>query len=489
MSVFLQDTNLLAILAILLHWGLVLAFMLRIILRRRPMAVLLAWLALLFSVPILGVLIYLFVGESRISERHLKHARQVHSRFEGWKQSLREKAWVDWQRLNIEVMPLQKAAETVVGIPAMPGNRLQLLHHYQTIFKALIEDVNQCRKSCHFEFYIWYPGGRADDLLEAVIRAAGRGVDCRVLLDAVGSKQLIKSKQYKQLENAGVKLGVALPVSLFSTFFSRADLRNHRKMVVIDSRVAYTGSQNIVDPRLFKQNEGVGQWVDAMLRITGPGVEAMQGQFFHDWEVVTLDSGDISRPADHVLSVPPAGNVPVQLVPSGPAPKPLAILQMLLATIYAARRELIITTPYFVPDESVANALISAAHSGVDVTLIIPAKNNFKLVYYASQAMFGDLLSEGVKIATYKGGLLHTKSITVDGEFSLFGSVNMDMRSLWLNFELSLFIYDEEFTRQIRQLQHSYLDDVTFLSAKDWEQRPRWRRVLENAAYLTAPVL
>jgi cardiolipin synthase len=177
------------------------------------------------------------------------------------------------------------------------------------------------------------------------------------------------------------------------------------------------------------------------------------------------------------------------VIPSGPIPQPLAIQQLILGALYAAQRELIITTPYFVPDESVLTALLSAAHRGVKVTLVLPAINDSRLVDLAGKAVFADLLEAGVHIAAFNGGLLHTKSITVDGEFALFGSVNMDMRSLWLNFELSLLIYDRESTALIRRMQQGYLDDSDPVSLNEWRQRSFKQRFLENAVHLLAPLL
>ena len=179
----------------------------------------------------------------------------------------------------------------------------------------------------------------------------------------------------------------------------------------------------------------------------------------------------------------------LQAMPSGPARQPLAILQLLMAVIFAARRELVITTPYFVPDDSLLIALISAAHRGVEVTLVLPEKNDSRLVDYASRAVFEDLLEAGVRIAAYRGGLLHTKSVTVDGEICLFGSVNLDMRSLWLNYEISLFVYDANFTQRLRELQRSYLEHAEAIDPAAWIARPAAARFVDNAFRLISPLL
>jgi cardiolipin synthase len=484
-----EELQVYAVAALVLHWSLVVGLSLRVIMRRRPVGVLLAWLAIILSVPVLGVLFYLFVGENRISSKYVKRFRGIQELYGQWQQSLRTRSAVDWSGVSPAAFPLQRQVEAVFEFPALQGNRLQLLTDYGSIFRALIDDINHCRSTCHLEFYIWYPGGLADDLADAVINAAHRGVICRVLVDALGSKDFLKGDTPGRLRDAGVQLGVSLPVGIFSTLFSRADLRNHRKIAVIDGKICYTGSQNLVDPRYFKQDEGVGQWIDAMLRIEGPAVEALGGIFLQDWEVNTGASLARLEECHDVVPVEKQGPVALQVMPSGPARKPLAILQLLLATFYAARRELIVTTPYFVPDDSLLTALVSAAHRGVAVTIVLPEKNDSRLVDYASRAVFEDLLEAGVTIAAFRGGLLHTKSVTVDGEFCLFGSVNLDMRSLWLNFEISLLIYNHDITAQIRELQAGYIRDSDLLEASLWRQRPFARRLLENVTHLAAPLL
>ncbi|HFD81139.1 MAG TPA: cardiolipin synthase [Gammaproteobacteria bacterium] len=482
----MSEANWLALGALALHWLLVVGLSARIIMRRRPLGILLTWIALILSVPVLGVLIYLIVGENRVSRTYLRRVAATEEQYGRWKASLAGHAAVSPSAPAPETAALQRLAHTLVGFPSMGGNAVQLLQDCEGIFAAVGADIRHSRHSCHLEFYLWEAGGRADMILDELLRAASRGVRCRILLDAVGSKSFLKSDAAQRLRDApGVELAAALPVGPVSALFSRADLRNHRKLVVIDGEIAYTGSQNLVDPRLFKQDEGVGQWIDAMVRAEGPAVEALAGLFIQDWEVVTgqrLADDEGPRP------VAARGPVTLQAVPSGPL-RPLVIQQLVIGTIYAARRELVITSPYFIPDDSVLLALVSAANRGVEVTVIVPARNDSRLVDYASRAIFDDLLAAGVRIAAFEGGLLHTKSITVDGEFSLFGSLNLDMRSLWLNFELTLFIYDAGLSSRIRDMQFRYLADSSCLDADEYRSRPLSRRFLENAVHLVAPLL
>ena len=339
------------------------------------------------------------------------------------------------------------------------------------------------------EFYIWNEGGTADEVCEALIRAAKRGVICRILIDAVGSSKFMKSRLARRLQENEIELVAALPVGLFRMVFARLDLRVHRKIVIIDGEVGYTGSLNLVDPRYFKQEESVGQWVDAMVRLEGPAVQSLGIIFLWDWEIETGQGIETLKDTSDLKALPLVGKASVQVVPSGPEVGNNPIHQLLLTSVYAARRELIITTPYFVPDESLHTALQSASRRGVDVIIILPEKVDSLLVRYASRSYFDDMLMSGVRILNFRGGLLHTKSITIDGEVALFGTVNLDMRSFWLNFEVTLFVYDAVFVTRLRKLQQNYIESSHSIDSELWHTRSPANRLVENAAQLLAPLL
>lgn len=360
-----------------------------------------------------------------------------------------------------------------------------LFRDYESVFDAWINDIDNARENCRLAFYIWNDGGRADDVAAALLRARDRGVRCRVLADAVGSKAFLEGKGVKTLRSAGVEVVSALPPSLRR----RADLRYHRKIMVIDDRVGYTGSQNLVDPRFFKQEVGVGPWVDAVARVEGPAVTLLADIFELDW---SIETGTVFTPPKRRSDKSPEAvndRTLVQVIPSGPTAYPDAIRRLLLTAIYSARRTLTLTTPYFVPDEAVLTALISVAQSGVAVTLIVPEKNDSFLVRRASEACFDDLIAVGARIALFQGGLLHTKSMVIDSAVSVFGSVNLDMRSFWLDFEDSLFVYGTEFSNRISELQQFYLSRSVFLEAEKWRKRPARRRFMENTIRLAGPLL
>jgi cardiolipin synthase A/B len=459
---------------------------LRILMRSNTVGVTFAWMTIVLAVPYLGALLYLLIGERRLGEHRIGRARQVIEQSRQWRNTLCLQASREAINIPASYQLLDIHARKIIGYPSLPGNSLTLLHDYQSIFRALINDIKAAQTSCHLEFYIWEAGGLADELLETVLEAHGRGIHIRVLLDAVGSKNFLRGEPFKRLRDAGIKITDALRVSPLQMLFQRVDIRNHRKIAVIDNRIAYTGSQNLVDPRYFKQQAGVGEWVDLMIRVEGPAVAVLNNVIEVDWSVEARDVGDFTT---STISMQAAGEVPVQVVASGPVFREGAIHALMMSIIYGAQRELIITTPYFAPDEALLEALVTAANRGVDVTLVIPARVDSLLIRYATPALLHGLIAVGVRVAQFDQGLLHTKSITVDGEFCVVGSVNTDMRSLWLNFEISLFVYDEGFTRQVRELQASYISQSTFIDREHFGQRTFRQRLLANIMRLFAPVL
>jgi cardiolipin synthase len=339
------------------------------------------------------------------------------------------------------------------------------------------------------EFYIWNAGGTADEVADALGRAAARGVQVRVLLDALGSKEFLKSDWPDRMRASGIELQVALGVKPWKIPFRRIDLRLHRKIVVIDRRVGYTGSLNLVDPRFFKQDAGVGEWVDAMVRAEGPIVGALRTVFQFDWGMQTGQLPGSSQDEGDDPWAATQGSQVAQVVMSGPGVDEAANLRVITQAVNSARHSIVLTTPYFVADGALALALQNAAMRGCEVTLIVPARNDSWLVEHASRWFFDDLATAGVRIRRYTGGLLHTKSITIDGEVALFGTANLDMRSLSLNFELMLAIYDATFARELLELQLGYARETVPVVLQEWRQRPVLARLQEGLAYMAAPLL
>jgi cardiolipin synthase len=310
-----------------------------------------------------------------------------------------------------------------------------------------------------------------------------------LLVDALGGRPWWRGSQPERLRQAGVQIRPALPIGIMRDVAGRGDLRLHRKIVIIDGQVAWTGSMNMVDPRYFKQDANVGEWVDAMVRAEGSVVAPLAMTMIGDWMLETGESIRELIESAGLALVAPKGSADVQVVPSGPGETQDGLLQMLLALINSAQEELVLTTPYFVPDESIVRALRGAAGRGVQVEMILPEKVDSLLTRHASRSYYEDLMDVGARIHLYRKGLLHTKSITADRRISMFGTVNLDMRSIWLNYEVALFVYSQEFSEELRALQQSYMDDSSQLDPHSWAQRPARQRFLDNAFRLVGPIL
>ena len=384
---------------------------------------------------------------------------------------------------------MSKLGYTLAGANTMNGNSFELFQDTQSTFDQIIRDIQQARRNIFMEFYIWDDGGNVDRVGTALIEAAERGVKCHILVDAIGANKWWGSDQSEKLKSAGVKLLKALPVGLFRTLIGRTDLRLHRKIIIIDEAIAWTGSMNMVDPAFFKQESGVGKWVDAMVRLQGSVVIPLTETVLGDW--IVEDDTDAQQLASSVDFTATNQNdeTKIQVIATGPGQTNDALLQMLLALIYAAREEIVLTTPYLIPDDALLVALRGAAARGVSVKIIVPEKVDSFLTRHASESYFEELLIAGVEIVRFHQGLLHTKSITVDNALSMFGTANIDMRSLWVNYEVTLFVYDSFFTHQLRGLQQTYLDKAKTLELSEWSKRPFLKQILQNVLRLASPLL
>lgn len=474
-----------------LHFIAVAGIIVRVVMRRPSVGTALAWLFLVAAFPVVGLLFYLLVGERRIGRQRSRRLAEIRADYARLASLVTKKGVtnVDWDQQRIEAKEMNQLGTKLVGIPTVMGNSGHMVTEAEEILRGIAADIDSAEHSVLMEFYIWSEGGLANDVVECLIRAASRGVECRILVDAIGARPWWKGPQPERLRQAGVHVEPALPAGLLQTLFVRSDLRLHRKIVVIDGRVAWTGSMNMVDPRYFKQDAGVGQWVDAMVRVEGNVVALLGAVFVSDWSLETgepveelLRSGGLQLAESH-------GSVDAQVVPSGPEETDDGLLQMILGLVSAARKELVITTPYFVPDESLMRAVRGAAARGVQVDIVLPEKVDSFLTRYASRSYYEDLMSVGVRIRLYRKGLLHTKSATADQNLSMFGTVNFDMRSLWLNYEVSLFVYGNEFGEHLKELQQSYIDDSDLLEPAQWRRRPFRAKLLENSLRLLSPLL
>ncbi|WP_087019764.1 cardiolipin synthase [Thaumasiovibrio subtropicus] len=479
--------SVLALISVVLYYILAIGISIRVVVKRRVVGVSLAWLMVIYSLPFVGVAAYLMFGELNLGRKRAERADRMFEPYGEWFRALDACEAHQPTKISREALPIHQLCEQQLNIPSLSGNTLSLLTAPDEIMLAMIEDIEKAKHTIHLEFYIWHPGGLANDVGKALLDAAARGVKIKLLLDSAGSLTFFRSAWPKTFKAAGIEVVEALAVSPWRMFLRRMDLRQHRKIVVIDNKVGYTGSMNLVDPRYFKADAGVGHWVDIMVRITGPNVAVLNAIQAWDWEVET---GKRALPPIPQCGLEKTNEYDaIMTIPSGPGMPDAIIHKVLSLAIYQARDSITITTPYFVPSEALHYALLNAAQRGVEVNIILPKHNDSIMVRWASRSFFHDLLSAGVTIHQFDGGLLHTKSVVIDKKHCLIGTVNLDMRSLWLNFELTLAIDDREFTKQMIWLQQKYIDESETVDQARWQLRTVKDRFLEHFFYLFSPLL
>jgi cardiolipin synthase len=307
------------------------------------------------------------------------------------------------------------------------------------------------------------------------------------MADGLGSRIMIDSKHWQAMRDADVGATTALPIGnlLLRPLLGRIDLRNHRKIVVIDDWITYCGSQNCADPE-FRIKAKYAPWVDALIRFEGPIARQNQYLFATDW--MAHEGEDIRELLRRPLP-PGEPGFAAQVIGTGPTVRNSAMPEVFESLMYAARRELFVTTPYYVPDEAMQTALCASAYRGVETTIIFPARNDSFIVQAASRSYYADLLAAGVRIFEFKGGLLHTKSLTLDGEITLVGSANMDRRSFDLNYENNILLCDSALTAEMRHRQDEYLAQSHEVTAEMVNQWPITRRLWNNAIAMLGPVL
>lgn len=462
----------------------------RVLLREgREPASRLAWMVVILAVPVAGAVAYLLVGETSIGRERARRLRSVHAALPppGDPPAPASGGPPSGPTIANEYEPLRLMGQAISGFPPIGGNRAELPADTDSVIDVLVRDIDGARRHVHLLFYIWLADRNGRRVAEALMRAAARGVACRAMVDDLGSRRLLSSSLWQDMERAGVRLARALPVGnpVRRILDGRIDLRNHRKIVVIDNAITYCGSQNCADAQ-FLIKAKYAPWVDIMLRVTGPVARQNQRVFAVDWALATGESLDavLSEPA-----LPPEAGFAAQVIVSGPTERANAAPEMFASLMYAARTGLFVTTPYYVPLQSVQAALCAAAQRGVETTLVLPARNDDFAVAAASRSHYGDLLAAGVAVYEYQAGLLHAKTLTVDGEVTLIGSANMDRRSFELNYENNLLLWDRATTAAVQRRQRAYLACARRVTAAEVDAWSWRRRLWNNALATLGPLL
>lgn len=457
----------------LLEWSIRLA-MVFIVPLRRPPAAAQSWLLLVFFLPLPALVLYRLIGRPR---------------FPAWRQQRFAEARFA-RRATASALPppaeappeIAELAERLGEFPATTATALRLIADYDASIDALVADIEAAERQVYLLTYIFADDATGRKVVAALGRAVARGVEVRVLLDAMGSRPWARHT-LRRLAAAGVPHRQVLPMRWWTSLRrARADLRNHRKIAVIDGRFAYVGSQNIVD-RDFRRGIVNDELV---ARIEGPVVAAVAAVFACDWYLETRETLP-AVPAETAASAP--ARAPIQVMPSGPDYAIPGFERLLVALIHSSRSAVTIVTPYLIPDEALIAAFQTAVLRGVAVNLVVPQVVDQKLVRLAQRSFYDELMTIGIRIHRYRHHLLHAKHVTVDGRVGVIGSGNADLRSFMLNAEISLLLYDRAEVADLLAHQAECMARSDRLDLDDWRQRAPLTRLAENLARLVSPLL
>ncbi len=451
---------------------------------RRPTAAM-AWLLAIYFIPIIGILLFLLIGNPRLPRKRRKKQQQINDYIRETSRgldfgTLRPHA-PEWFR------SLVRLNRNLGALPLAGDNGATLISDYQESLDTMADAIRTARHYVHVEFYILQADASTDGFFRALEEVAARGVTVRVLLDHWANRSKPHYKDtVRRLDAMGAQWHLMLPVQPYKGKYQRPDLRNHRKLLVVDGVVGFMGSQNVTDSTYnLRKNIRRGlHWVDLMARIDGPIVASIDAVFLSDWysetdEVVDdIELFDVQRGT---------GDLDCQVIPSGPGFEFQNNLKLFMALLFAAQRKIIIVSPYFVPDEALLTAIQTACQRGIHVELFVSEEGDQAMVYHAQRSYYESLLRAGVKIWMYKRPyILHSKSMSIDDEVAVVGSSNMDMRSFGLNLEMSLLVRGEEFVAQLRAVEDQYRADSRELTLEEWLQQPLRSTVLDNLARLTS---
>ncbi|MBB2506969.1 Cardiolipin synthase [Staphylococcus cohnii subsp. cohnii] len=449
-----------------------------------------AWLFLLFVVPILGFVIYIFFGRAVRKKREQGfHHNQIDDMKERMKTQLSDAT----NKINHSDYRLVKKHADIVNtlLTKEPtflsyDNNVDIYTDGHALFDQMKEDLRNAKSYIHLEYYVLKLDKLGSEIVDILQQKAEEGLEVKILYDAVGSKTVHKSK-FKKFQEAGGQVEAFFQAKIPLVNF-RLNNRNHRKILVIDGMTGYVGGFNIGDEYLGL-DENFGYWRDTHLRVKGDGVDALQLSFIHDWNSQShreqLEFNDKYFP-DNAKK---GGDVPMQIALSAPSDNWHQIEFGYMKMIMNAKKSIYMHSPYFIPDKGYINALRIAAKAGVDVRLIIPNKPDHIFVYWATITSVAQLIRDGVKVYTYENGFIHSKMMIIDDEVASVGSSNMDIRSFELNFEINAFMYDENI---VKELKAAFIEDMKVskeLTEERYEQRSNWIKFKQAIAKLASPIL
>jgi cardiolipin synthase A/B len=450
-----------------------------------------AWLLLMFLAPFVGVILFLLLGNPNLSKSRRDHQRAMNERIKNIMEQAQEVPALQPlfdPPLPARYEPIVNLNTCLTGLPVLAGNTVELLTDYVGSVDRLVKDIDGAQRYIHLEYFMFADDTIGAPVVDALIHAQERGVKCRVLIDHLGNL-LFNGPVLKRLRAAGIPVHEMLPVKPLYNQWNRLDLRNHRKIVVIDGMIGFTGSNNLIEDTYHKASnvrKGV-HYIELVVRVTGPVVHEFNAVFVTDWFSETGEILNVTTAPETRVATQATGDVLCQVLPSGPGFQNDNNLMLFVALLHAARRRIVIANPYVVPEEALLLALTAAAQRGVEVTLIVPEIGDQFLVYHAQRSYYEELLQAGVHIYLYRKPLiLHSKFLTVDDDIAVIGSSNLDIRSFQLNLEVTLVCYNNEVVADLQELAADYLDRARPLHLDEWQARPLLVKLFDNVARLTS---
>lgn len=454
-----------------------------IFLENRDPAKTIIWLLILGTLPILGALLYLVFSQPLRKHRLTRIQRQ--SKDIDLTANLCEES----ESGNVSSpreLPVKWKMERLLANPELApltsNNRAEVLTNGDETFSTLLAALEEAVDHIHLEYYIFHDDNIGRDILNLLTRKAADGVKVRLLVDGFGSMPF--ARKFKDLKASGVETAEFYPVR-FPFFSSRLNMRNHRKIVLIDNRIGFIGGLNVGDEYLSR-DQRYGFWRDTFLKLEGDSVQILQSIFMMDWYTATKQ--EISPPKV-IQPLQPVGRQWIQIIPSGPDAKDESIIQILFMALIEAEKSIYIETPYFIPDSSTMMALKVAALSGLDVRLIIQGIPDHLITFWAVQSYVEELLEVGVRVYMYQRGLLHAKVLIIDDEIGVIGSTNFDIRSFYMNFEVSAVVHDQDFAKRLKADFAQDISDCKEILLSEFSQRSLFHRIKESGARLFSPLL
>ena len=438
----------------------------------------LAWIMAVVFLPVIGIIWYAIFGQD-LTKKHVISKRMYNKLKKRPLDEMYPPVQLEYPKEHANVIRLMQNMDYN---PLLGGNDVKIFTSGKEKFESLFTDIRNAKKHIHVEYYVFSDDEIGKRFREELILKAKEGLEVRVIYDGFGSRKS-KKKFYEEFRNAGIETEPFLDLK-FPQLTSRINYRNHRKIVVIDGQIGYTGGMNVADRYIsgFKW----GTWRDTHVRIEGKGVQGLQSVFLLDWYFV---SQTLITAREYFPMLGDFGNKAMQIVSSGPMHVEKEIPSGILQAIYDAQKSILIQTPYFLPTETVIEALQIAALRGIDVRLMMSERSDMVFVQMASYSYIKHMLESGIKVYFYQKGFLHSKMMIFDDSLTLIGSPNFDVRSFEQNFEVEAFIYDEEIGRQAREIFTDDQRDCIRITLREWMKRPKWNRFIESVLRLFAPLL